>query len=74
MIFQDLFIEIQDLLYQLKPECFTHFFSKQALLFNFTELADHKNEKQPMTGYFVQKSGLVKSRFMFYSTVVSKIF
>ena len=29
MTFQDLSKEIQDLLYQLKPEHFTHFFSKQ---------------------------------------------
>ena len=46
------------------------FFSKQTLLFGFTELADPENEKQPMTGHFGQKSGLAKSRFSFYSTVV----
>ena len=50
MTFQVLFKEIQDLFYQLKPEHFTHFFSKQALLFSFTELADPDNEEQLMTG------------------------
>ena len=74
MTFQDLFKEIQDLLYQLKPECFTHFFSKQTLLFGFTELADPDNEKQPMTGHSGQNSGLAKLRFRFYSALVSKIF
>ena len=49
------------------------FFSKQTLLFGFTELADPDNEKQ-LTGHFGQKSGLVKSWFLFYSTVVSYIF
>ena len=29
MTFQDLFKEIQDLLYQLKPERFTHFFQNK---------------------------------------------
>ena len=42
MTFQDLFKEIQDLLY-LQAERFT-FFSKQALLFSFIELADSDNE------------------------------
>ena len=50
----------QDFFYQLKPERFTHFFSKQTLLFGFTEFADPENEKQPMTGHFGQKSGLSK--------------
>ena len=50
------------------------FFSKQTLLFGFTELTDSDNEKQLMTGHFGQKSGLVKLQFLFYSTVVSKIF
>ena len=50
------------------------FFSKQTLLFGFTELADPENEKQLITGHFWQKSGLAKSRFLFYSIVVSKIF
>ena len=51
------------------------FFSKQTLLFGFNELADPDNGKQPMTGHFRQKSGLVKSQFLFYSAVVeSKIF
>ena len=54
MTFQDLFKEIQDLLYQLKPERFI-LFSKQTLLFSFTELANPDNEKQPMTGHFGQK-------------------
>ena len=52
MTFQDLFKQTQDLLYQLKPERFTHFCSKQTLLFGFTELADPKNEKQPITHHF----------------------
>ena len=52
MTFLDLFKQTQDLLYQLKPECFTHFCSKQTLLFGFTELADPKNEKQPITDHF----------------------
>ena len=39
------------------------FFSKQTLLFSFTELADPDNEKQPMKGHSGQKSGLAKSRF-----------
>ena len=52
MTFQDLFKEIQDLLYQLKPERFTHFCSKQTLSFGFTELADPKNEKQPIKDLF----------------------
>ena len=51
MTFQELFKEIQDLLYQLKPEHFTRFFLKQTLLFSFTEMADSGNEKQPMTGH-----------------------
>ena len=46
MTFQDLFKEIQDLIYQLKPEHFIHFFSKQTLLLGFTELADLDNEKR----------------------------
>ena len=74
MTFQDLFKEIQDLLYQLKPECFIHFFLKQTLIFSFTELADPDNEKPAMTGHSGHKSGLVKLQFLFYSTVVSKIF
>ena len=52
MTFQDLFKQILKLLYQLKPERFTHFFSKQTLLFGFTELADPKNKQQPMTDCF----------------------
>ena len=74
MTFQYLFKEIQDLLYQLKPESFTYFFSKQTLLLGFTELADPDNEKQPMTGHFGQKSGLAKSQFLFFSGVESKLF
>ena len=31
MTFQDLFKEIQDLLYQLKPERYTHFFQQNKL-------------------------------------------
>ena len=50
------------------------FFSKQTLSFGFTELADPDNEKQPMTGHSVQKLGIAKSRFLFYSAVISKIF
>ena len=68
-LFQDLFVEIQDLLCQLKPERYTHFFQNKTL-FSFTELADPDNEKQPMTGHFGQKYDLAKSRFLFYSTVV----
>ena len=49
------------------------FFSKQTLLFGFTELVDPDNEKQTVTGHFGQKSGLAKLQFLFYSTVVSKI-
>ena len=45
MTFQDLFKEIQDLLYQLTPERFNALFSKETLLFGFTELADPENEK-----------------------------
>ena len=53
MTFQDLFKQIQDILYQLKPKRFTHFFfSKQNLIVGFTELADPENEKQPMTDRF----------------------
>ena len=51
-----------------------HIFSKQTLLFGFTELADPDNKKQPMTGHLGQKSGLAKSQFLFYSAVVSKVF
>ena len=32
------------------------FFSKQTLLFGFTDMADPDNEKQPMTGHFAQKN------------------
>ena len=76
---QDIFKEIQDLLYQLKPQRFTYFFKTNFIiqlywLFSFTELANPDNEKQKMTGHFRQKSGLVKSQFLFYSTIVSKIF
>ena len=67
MTFHDLFKQIQDLLYQLKPERFTIFFSTQSLLFGFTELADLDNEKLPMTGHCGQKSSLAKLRFLFYS-------
>ena len=49
-------------------------FSKQTLLFGFTELVDPDNENQPMTGHIGQKSGLVKLLLLLYSTVVSKIF
>ena len=49
-------------------------FSKQILLFGFSELADPDNEKQPMTSHFGQKSGLAKLQFLFYSTAVSKNF
>ena len=74
MTFQDFFKQIQDFLYQLKPERFIHFFSKQTLLLGFTELADPENEKELMTGHFGQKSRPVKSLFLLHSTVVSKIF
>ena len=69
MTFQDLFKKIQDF-YQLKSERLTIIFSKQTLLFGFTELADPDNEKQVT----MDKSGLAKMRFLFYSTVISKIF
>ena len=72
MTFQDLFKQILDLLYQLKPDA-THF-TKQIFLFGFTEMADPDNEKQPIKGHFGQKSGLAKCQFLFYSTVISKIF
>ena len=50
MTFQDLFKQIQDLLDQLKPERFTHFFfKKQTLLFGFTELADPHNNRSLWT-------------------------
>ena len=72
--FHELFKEIQDLLYQLEPKRFTHFFQKKTLLFGFTESTDPENEKQPMTGHFGQKSGLAKLQFLFYSAIGSKIF
>ena len=73
MTFQP-FQEIQDLLYQLKPECFTCLFQNKLYYSALTELADPDNEKQPMTGHFEQKPGLAKLRLLFYSAVVSKIF
>ena len=56
MPFQDLFKEIRDLPFQLKTwTLYTlFFFSKQTLLFGFTEFVDPDNEKQPMSGHFEQ--------------------
>ena len=72
-IFQDFFTEIQDLLYQLRPDHFTHFL-KQTLVFGITELVDPDNEKQPMVGHSGQNLGLAKLRpILFYSAAVSKI-
>ena len=52
MTFQDLFKEIQDLLYQLKPERFTHFFQNKlyySALLNWLILT---MKNQQMTGHF----------------------
>ena len=52
------------------------FCSKQTLLFSFTELADPtmKNNQWQVTLDKNQRLRLAKSRFLFYSTIVSKIF
>ena len=73
---QDLFKQIQDLsnFYELKPERFTHFLQNKNFIIRLTELPAPENEKQPMTDWFRQKLGLAKSRFLFYSAVLSKIF
>ena len=51
-----------------------HSFSKQTLLFGFTEVTNPDNEKQPMTGHFEQKSGLVELRFCFTALLYQKYF
>ena len=69
--FKALSMNFQDLLYQLKPGRFTHFFKTNFFIPLY--LTDPENEKQLMTGHFGQKSGLATSRFLFCSAVVSKI-
>ena len=72
--FQDLFKEIQDLLYQLKPERLTHFFSKQHYYLDLLNRLILKMKNNQWQIASRQKSGLAKSQFLFSSAVVSKIF
>ena len=72
MTFEDLFKEIQELLHQLKPEHFTHFFQNKlyySALLNWLILKMKNNQWQITLD---KTSGLAKSPFLFYSTAVSK--
>ena len=65
MTFKDLFKQIQDLLYLLKLECFTHFFQKSVQKYTYyiyklyysalLSWLNPNNEKQPMTDRFWKK-------------------